>query len=143
MILEIAIGVCLGVVLAALVLKYWRQLLASSVWLLIAAVVFGLLITVGILVWLNLEKIAIYVGAILLVVVLYGVPFWAYNKVSKKYPGFGLLLRGEAPWNTASRLPVRLVVMAVFAVAVAGLGIGAMMASVSLVDHIGTSINAK
>ena len=143
MILEIAIGVCLGIVLAALVLKYWRQLLASSVWLLIAAVVFGLLITVGILVWLNLEKIAIYVGAILLVVVLYGVPFWAYNKVSKKYRGFGLLLRGEAPWNTASRLPVRLVAMAVFAVAVAGLGIGAMMASVSLVDHIGTSINAK
>src|SRR3989338_3326896 len=108
MILEIAIGICLGIVLAALVLKHWRQLLDDAVWLLIVAIVLGLLVTIGILVWLNLDKIAIPVGAVLLVGVLYGVPFWAYKKVSKKYPGFGHLLRGEAPWNTASRLPVRL-----------------------------------
>ena len=143
MIVEIALGVCIGIVLAALVLKNWRQLLAGSVWLLVAAIVVGLLVTVGVLVWLNLEKIAIYVGAVILVVILYGVPFLAYNRVSKKYPSFGLLLRGEAPWNTASRLPVRLVVMAVFAVTVAGFGIGALMASVSLVDYIGTVVNTK
>lgn len=150
MILEIALGVFLGIVLAAYVLKNWQeiqaglsQLLATSVWLVISAVAIGLLIMVGILVWLNLQKIAVFVGALAAVSILYGVPFWAYSKVSEKYPTFGLLLKGEPPWNHLARLPLRVLVMAIFAVTVAVFGIGALMAGLSIVDYFDILINGK
>lgn len=150
MVFEIALGVFIGIVLAAFVLKNWQQvqtamtqLLAASVWLAIGAIVIGILITVGILVWLNLQKIAVVVGALVLVAILYGVPFWTYSRVSKKYPTFGLLLKGESPWDRPARLPLRLSAMAVFAVTVAGLGIGALMVVGSIVDYFDVIINGK
>ena len=150
MILEIALGVFIGIVLAAYVLKNWQriesglsQLLAVSVWLLVTAVAVGILVTIGILVWLNFQKIAAIVGAIAAISILYGVPFWVYSKLSDKYPTFGLLIKGEPPWDRPTRLMVRLPVMAVFAVAVAGLGVGALMAGLSLVDYLDVLINGK
>ncbi|MDQ3773963.1 MAG: hypothetical protein M3461_06155 [Pseudomonadota bacterium] len=150
MIFEIALGVFLGIVLAVLTLKHWKQLVANLQSLIAGSfvvfrglVVFGLLILVGVLVWLNLETIAVFAGALAAVALIYGVPFWAYTRVSTKYPTFGLLLKGEPPWDRPVRLPLRLVVMGVFAVAVAGLGIGALMASLSLVDCFHALINTK
>ncbi len=150
MVLEIALGVFLGIVLAAFVFKNWQQfqvalsqLLTISAWLVIGAVVIGLLATIAILVLLNLQKIAVVVGALAAVSILYGIPLLAYRKVSERYSTFGLLLKGAPPWDRPARLPLRLSVMAVFAVTVAGLGIGALMAGLYLVDYLDALINGK
>lgn len=150
MVLEIALGVFLGIVLAAFVLKNWRhiqallsELLALSGWLVVGAIVLGVLAAIGVLVWMNLQTIAMFVGVIATLALLYGVPFWIYRGVTKKYPAFDLLIKGETPWNTSCRLPLRLSVMIVFAVTVAGIGIGALMAGLSIVDYIDALINKK
>ena len=46
-----------------------------------------------------------------------------YGRLTRAYPGFNALLKGEAPWSGVARRPLRLLVMSVFALTVAGMGI--------------------
>jgi hypothetical protein len=143
MVVDIALGVCLGIVLAALVLRHWRQLIAGSLTIIAGALVIGFLIFLGTLVWSHFADIATIAGAFVALAVLYGVPFWVYGRVASAYPSFNALIKGDPPWNRPARVPARLLVMAVFAISVAALGIGALLGSVSLIDYIGNHAGNK
>jgi hypothetical protein len=125
-ILEIAAGI----VLAVLVLRLLPLIIISSLLIGCVALVFVLLL----LVWLNLEKVAIYVAALGAVGLLYGVPFWLQSKITEKYPEFGKLVRGEPPFNEFARQPKRLLIMALFALVVAGAGLATLFGAVHAVD---------
>lgn len=136
MVVEIAVGVALGIVLGVVALRYWRQILSSSILILVALLVLGVLLWLGFYFWEKRSTIAIYAGAGLALAVLYGLPFYIYGRLTRAYPGFNALLKGEAPWNAVARLPLRLLVMSLFALTVAGVGIGALFGSIWLVGHV-------
>jgi len=136
MIFEIAFGVALGIVLAVVVLRYWRQILASGTVLLALVLVVGLLIWVGFLAWEKRSSIAVSVMAIFLIGALYGVPFYAYGRILRALPGLTPLVRGEAPWNTLARLPLRLVAMAGFALLIAACGVGVLLGTVWVGEYV-------
>jgi len=126
------IQIALGIVLAVLILSFLPAILAGT--LLIGAV--ALLGVILLLVWFNLEKVAIFVAAIGAIALLYGVPFWLQNTITAKYPAFGALVRGETPYDHLSKQPQRLFIMLCFAVTVAGAGIAALFGAVYSVDFI-------
>ncbi|MCX5902769.1 MAG: hypothetical protein NTV89_04695 [Proteobacteria bacterium] len=126
------IEIALGIVLAVFILRFLPAILAGA--MLIGAI--ALLVVILLLVWFNLEKVAIYVAAIVAMALLYGVPFWLQSAITAKYPNFGALLRGEPPYDHLSKQPQRLLVMAIFALAIAGAGIAALLGAVYSVDVI-------
>lgn len=126
------IEIALGIVLAVIILLFLPAILAGAM-LIGASVLLGFIF---LLVWLNLEKAAIFVAAIGAVGLLYGLPFWLQHTITAKYPTFGALVRGEHPYNHLSKQPQRIFVMACFAIAVAGAGIGALLGAVYSVDLI-------
>lgn len=128
----LVIEFALGIVLAVLVLRFLPAILAGTMFI-------GFVVLLGItffLVWLNLEKVAIFVAAIGAVALVYGVPFWLQNTVTAKYPTFGALVRGEPPHDQFSKQPKRLFVMACFALAISGVGIAALLGAMYSVDLI-------
>ena len=135
MILEIAIGVAFGIILAVVILRYWRHLLSGALQVSAFLLFLGVVLFLGFYLWEKWPRFFIYGGAWLALVVLYGLPFFIYRRVCNAYPQFGALLKGEAPWDISSRLPLRLGVMSLFALAVAGTGIGALFGSVWLFEH--------
>lgn len=136
MVLEIAIGVALGIVLAVVALRYWRQILSSSLLLLLLLLILGVVVWLGFYFWEKRSTVAIYAGVALALAVLYGLPFYIYGHVATKYPQLYSLLKGEAPWNVASRAPVRLLIMSLFALTVASAGVGALFGSIWLIEHV-------
>ena len=100
--------------------------------LLLVASVF---IWAGFYFWEKRATIAIYTGAVLALAVMYGVPFYIYGRITTAYPQFNALLKGEAPWNAASRTPIRLLVMSGFAIGVASIGIGTLFGSIWLIEY--------
>jgi hypothetical protein len=136
MIIEIAIGVAVGIVLGVFVLRNWRTLIESATSL---ALVIGLIVAfgaIGSFLWKRVEIVATYALAVFLVCVLYGVPLFLYRRFSHRFSSLGALLRGEPPWNTPTRLPLRLVTMILFAFVVAFLGVFAMMLAGILVSAV-------
>lgn len=95
------------------------------------------------LVWFNLEKIAILVGVAGAIALLYGVPFWLKDTITAKYPNFGALVRGESPYDSLSKQPQRIAVMLCFALIVAGAGIVALLGAVYTVDLISQMLSAN
>jgi hypothetical protein len=135
MVVEIAIGVALGIVLGVVALRYWRQILSSSILVIAALLFLGILVWLGFYFWEKRSTIAVYAGAALGLAVLYGLPFYIYGRLTRAYPEFNALLKGEAPWTGVARLPLRLLVMSLFALMVAGAGVGALFGSVWLVEY--------
>ena len=133
MVFEVALGVFLGIVLAVVVLRFWRQLALASA----AVALIALLAVIGLLIWLNLEKAAAFSGVIAMVAVVFGIPFWAYGWISKAYPGLRLLVKGEPPWSSAAWFPVRLLLLLLVAVAIGSLGLGTLFGGLSLLEYLG------
>lgn len=126
------VEIALGIVLAVLILRFLPTIIAS-------AMLMGVIALLGVilsLVWFNLEKVAIFVAAIGAMVLLYGVPLWLQSVITTKYPAFGTLVRGESPYDHLSKQPQRLLIMACFALAVAGVGVAALLGAVYSVDLI-------
>ena len=126
------VEVALGIVLAVLILRFLPAILAGAMF--IGAI--ALLGVILLLVWFNLEEVASFVAAIGAIALLYGVPFWLQSTITTKYPTFGTLIRGDSPYDQMSKQPQRLLVMALFAVAVAAAGIAALLGAVYSVDLI-------
>ena len=104
MILQIAAGVCLGIVAAVLILNYWRRLLRGSMWLLaglliVAAVVAGIAAAHP-----TQETVATWVRTLLIVVVAVSPSYLIVRTVDRRYPAFA---HGRPPWNTPMRSHVR------------------------------------
>lgn len=126
------VKIALGIVLAVLILRFLPAIMAGA--MLIGVI--ALLGVILLLVWFNLEKVAIFVAAIGAIVLLYGVPLCLQSVITTKYPTFGALVRGESPYDHLSKQPQRLLVMACFALAVAGIGIAALLGAVYSIDLI-------
>ncbi|WP_136418650.1 hypothetical protein [Herbaspirillum sp. ST 5-3] len=124
--------VAFGIVLAVIILRLLPAIVAGALIIGLAAL---LAITAG-LVWLNLKTVAIYIAAFGAVGLLYGIPFWLKGFVVRKYPDFHVLIKGEPPYDATAKQPLRIVVMACFSVAVASVGIGALLGAVYSVDLI-------
>jgi hypothetical protein len=128
----LVIEIALGIVLAVLILRLLPAILAG-------ALLIGGLTLLGVLfftVWLNLEKVAIFVAAFGTAALLYGVPFWLKDTITAKYPTLGALIRGEPPHDHFSKQPQRLLIMACFALVVAGVGISVLLGATYSVDLI-------
>ena len=123
------VEVALGVVLAVLILRLLPAVILGII--LIGATAF--LGTILLLVWLNFEKLAVVIAGIGACSLLYGIPFWLNSKVTAKYPTFGALVRGEAPYDQLPKQPKRLLVMVLFALTVTCLGIAAFLGAVYVV----------
>lgn len=126
------IEIALGIVLAVLILRFLPAILVGA--MLIGAI--ALLGVILMLVWFNLKEAASFVAVIGAMVLLYGVPFWLQSSITAKYPTFGALVRGEPPYNHFSKQPQRLLIMAFFALVVAGAGIAALLGAVYSIDLI-------
>jgi hypothetical protein len=63
--------------------------------------------------------------------------FSLYSKATQKYPAFGALIQGTAPWNEPKKIPLRLLAMIPFALAVAGAGIGGIFLVVWFLGYVG------
>jgi len=126
MILEIALGVCFGIVLAALVLRYWHQLIAGSLTVIVGGLLIGSLIFLGPFVWSNFAKIAAVAGVVAGLAVLYSVPFWLIGRVSSAYPAFSAFVKDDPT--------IRLVVLVIFA----ALSFGALLGGIALIEYVGS-----
>jgi hypothetical protein len=141
LVFQIATGVCLGMLAAGVIWKNWKVLSRASVALIVWGVILGGLGWAGVWAWSHskklLESLELFAGVMLLIGVMYGIPFVAYAGVMRRLPQLGPLVRGEAPWNQLKRLPVRLLVMACIAIGVALLGLGALMLVFWVIDKLG------
>ncbi len=126
------VEIALGIVLAILILRFLPVIFVGAILVGIVTFFGGIVL----LVWFNLEKVAVFVAPIASMVLLYGIPFWLQGTITAKYPTFGALVRGESPYDQLSKQPKRLLVMTFFAVAVAGAGIAALLGAVYSVDLI-------
>ncbi len=126
------IEIALGIVLAVLILRFLPAIVAGAI--LLALVVAFILIAT--LVWLNLEEIAAIVGAMAVVAVVYGVPFWLKDKIAQRYPSFDALIKGNPPYNQLAKQPLRITVMALFAFTLAAVGAGSLFGTLFVVDAI-------
>ena len=130
------VEIALGIVLAVIILRLLPEIVAVA----IVVGVIALIAIMALLIWFNFQTIAIYVGALGVVGVLYGIPFWLKAKIEKKHPPFAALIRGEPPYNHIEKQPLRLTVMACFSVAVAAVGLGALLGTISAVDLLSQAI---
>lgn len=136
MVFEIAAGVCIGIVLAVLVLRHWKKFLVGSFALLFWGAILGALLIGASFIWQHISTALIYGGAIVCVLVLYGIPFALYNAALRRYPSLSPLVKGDPPWDSAARLPIRLLVMMAIALAVAGIGVGGLFGGVYLAEVV-------
>lgn len=136
MIIEIAIGVCLGIVLAVVILKHWRTILSGNMAGILWFALIGLLLFAASFVWKHISALLIYGGALFSVLVLYGIPFYVYKHVVQRYPVVAGMVRGNPPWNAVKFIGVRLMCLALLALSVAALGVGGLLGGVWLVDLI-------
>lgn len=137
MVVEVAAGVFIGIVLAALFLRYWREIISSVSLLFIVVLALGLVGGVGYLAWNYISQIVIYAAALILVIILYGCPFLIHAAIKARYADFGALLAGTVPWNTYVRFPLRMLIMIAYACSLALIGLGALYLTVELFDRTG------
>jgi hypothetical protein len=128
--------IALGIVLAVIILRLLPAIVAVAM----VVGVIALIAITALLIWLNFQTIAVYVGALGAVGVMYGIPFELKAKIEKRYPPFAALIRGEPPYNQMARQPLRIAVMACFSVAVAAVGVGALLGAISAIDLISQAV---
>jgi hypothetical protein len=126
-ILEIATGVCLGIVAAYVLIRHARRVLAWAVFLVFWGAVVAVLLWLYTRHWPAVVHVfqflirALAVGAALVAFmwVLLGL-YAVWSRLARRYPALKPLeaiARGEPPWDRATRAPVRLIVLLlVFAV---------------------------
>lgn len=126
------IEIALGIILAVLILRFLPTIVAGAILLALVAA----FILIVALVWLNLKDVAAVVGALAVVAVVYGIPFWLKDKIAQRYPTFDALIKGNPPYNQLVKQPFRITVMALFAVTLAAVGAGSLFGSLFVVDAI-------
>lgn len=127
MIIEIALGIVLGV----LILRLWLAIVGGSVILGVLAIVF----LIAVFVWSKLGKpppdhVALTVAAMVGVGLLYGVPLWL-NDLANRHPKLDALIRGHI--NELEKSPLRKAVMTTYAVALLMASIASFFASYYLI----------
>jgi len=143
MVIQIAVGVCLGIVAAVFILKNWRGLISSLTGLLIWGAVVGVLVWLGGLVWPHVRAVVpTAADALLALIALVGtvafvaVPIIAVTYSKRRVPALNALIDGTAPWNTNAHLPLRLLLMALIAVGAAILMFAAVGCVIWAVDSV-------
>lgn len=112
MIVEITIGVACGIVLAVLVLRYWSSIVRSSLVVLGLLIVLVAIVIGGVYLWdQRTSPILTNVLAILALIATIAITWRTfellYLAISRAYPPYGQLYRGEPPWNRGVRIWVR------------------------------------
>lgn len=135
MILQIAVGVCLGIVFAAILLRYWRPILRVGLRLLVLVLLISPLIAVAVYAVIHMGLAAVMgiaSAALAVVAMSYGAA-QLVEVVEIKYSDswvsdFERLLKGKAPWDMRKRQPLRFLVATVFVLAgatvIAGIFLG-------------------
>jgi hypothetical protein len=104
MIFQIAAGVCIGIVLAVVILNYWRQILSLSItaafWLVVVAV--ALAAIVAVVQNQTIRLVAAGFGCLLVL------PSAILEYFNRRYPD---LAHGRPPWNRGLKAFARLLVV--------------------------------
>lgn len=117
MIVEITLGVACGIVLAVLVLRYWSSIVRSSLVILGLVIVLVAIVVGGVFLWdQRTSPIFTNVLAILAVIATIAITWRTfellYSAISRAYPPYGQLYKGEPPWNRGARIWVRKLLIA-------------------------------
>jgi hypothetical protein len=130
MIIQIAAGVCIGIVLAVVLLNYWRQIVAGtiglSILLLVGAVVLAGIVTV-------VKNPDVRMSA-LIIACMIGVPALILAYANRRFPA---LAHRRPPWDRGARAFVPLLVM-LGAVLV---GFGALLLLGAALERFGFSVH--
>ena len=128
MVLEIAVGVCLGLVAAVVLLKYWKVILVGLWALIFWAAAIALLITIAVVTWKSLGgRLLALIGAILVLAILAFLASFVHRAIIMFFPSLEAVLKGSAPWDTAARIPIRVLAIGAFVLAVAGICVGVIL----------------
>ena len=132
------IQIALAIVLALLIWRFLPHIVAGAILLAFLALIVLLLA----LVWLNLKIVAEFVGLISAIAIVVGIPFFLRFKIEEKYPKMKSLFNGEPPYDTMSKQPFRLLMMAIFSISFAAVGVGVLYAVLSFVEQADKYINS-
>lgn len=140
MILEIAAGVCLGIVGAVALLLYWRRIFSVLAALTVWFIVIGGLVWGASSAWSHRAALkrstAIHVLAALAVVAGAAAPLLTYKYAARRYPDLRALLFGEPPWDQAARTPVRYLLILLMAVGGAAIGAAGCFGAARIGDWV-------
>ena len=128
LILQIALGIVLG----ALILFFLPAIVAGVVVVGLVALVLLLVL----LAWFNLQEVAVIAGLLGAFALLFGIPFLLMVGLTRRYPKLGAVLHGGPPYDTTSKLPMRIAVMAPVALAVAGIGAGVFFGAIFAAESV-------
>jgi hypothetical protein len=141
MIFKIAVGVFLGIVLAAVVLANWRLLVTVSMIAIRWTIVVALVGAVALLVYVTVQhvehvsaeklRIAALIGAFVLFIV--GVPYAILRVVNRRYPAFA---NGHPPWNSGIRSWMR----SIFLFGSVGVGVLALFIATYIAKILGLQL---
>jgi hypothetical protein len=141
MIFKIAVGVFLGIVLAAVVLANWRLLVTVSMIAIRWTIVVALVGAVALLVYVTVQhvehvsaeklRIAARIGAFVLFIV--GVPYAILRVVNRRYPAFA---NGHPPWNSGIRSWMR----SIFLFGSVGVGVLALFIATYIAKILGLQL---
>jgi hypothetical protein len=71
---------------------------------------------------------AVFIQTIGMLWLLFAFPKYANTIVTNRFPQFGLLVRGEEPYNGHASLPKRIIAVGAYALFLVGLGLTAVVA---------------
>jgi hypothetical protein len=144
MFLEIAIGVCLGIVAAYAFIKYWQVAwrVALGLAIICTMILFGLHVydqyreqyshQIS-----HLESdFGRIVSALFLFVVCAGIPMLAWGEIGERFPKLKAFVTGKPPWSERKHLAVRVFVATVAVVSGAGIFLGCIAGLIWLVDNL-------
>ena len=119
MIVEIAIGVCLGIVAAYFIIKQWRVVIGCAGAFLVYGALLGGLAFGGYYLWHHPQAIG-FVVAILAVGLVYALPKFTLDRLATKYPKLKSFFEGGPEWRGKRQL-LRVALFVPIAIVVAGL----------------------
>ena len=112
MIVEITLGVACGIVLAVLVLRHWSSIVRSSLEVLGLIIVLVAVVIGDVFLWdQHTSPVLTNVLAILALISTVAITWRTfellYFGLSRAYPPYGQLHKGELPWNRGVRVWLR------------------------------------
>jgi hypothetical protein len=141
---EIAIGVCLGIIGAYALIRYWQVFWRVALGLAIICTV----ILIGLHVYDQYREhfshqtspvpfgFGRIVSALFLFVVCAGIPILAWGEIGERFPKLGAFIAGKPPWNERTHLALRVLVVTVAVVLGAGIFLCCIAGLIWLVDTL-------
>ena len=110
-----------GIILAVLFFRFLPLIVGGGI------VLFGIVVVVGLVAaaYFNMKIVGMVIGTLGFIAIVYGIPFYLYGVLMKRYPHLADLVHGRPPHNTFREFPERFFVCAAIAIAVASVGAGA------------------